>query len=376
MKVALVHESLATFGGAERVLKEMQRVFPEAPLFTLDARPDLARRFGPVTTSFLQRLPRCIRQRRYGLPFYPLAPETFDLARFDVVLSSASAFVKGVVTRPGSLHICYCHAPTRFLWDLSHTVGAEWRYRSVRHGFLQLLLHGLRLWDQLSARRVDVFVANSQNTLQRITKYYRRSAVLLYPPVDPLYFQAGEGAPLPRAVFLCVSRLSPYKRLDMVIETFNKLGLPLMVVGEGRDEARLRRLTGPTVTLLGFVPDRELARLYAAARAVIFPSDDDFGLVPVEAMAAGTPVLALRRGGVQETVVEGVTGEFFDEPLEEMLADCVRRFLECEHTYDHTAIRAHAARFTAARFRQELKTLVEREWTHRHVRAPRPAALV
>lgn len=376
MRVALVHESLAAYGGAERVLAEMQHVFPEAPLFTLEAAPAVARRFRPLSTSFLQRLPRWVRKRRFGLPLYPLAPETFDLSRYDVVLTSASAFVKGVVTRPGSIHICYCHSPTRFLWDLSHTVGEEWRHRSVRHGLLQLTLHGLRMWDQMAARRVDVFVANSRTTKERIAKYYRRDAVVLTPPVAGAHVHGAVRDAEERTIFLCVSRLSPYKRVDLVIETCTKLNLPLVVAGAGRDQSRLRRLAGPTVSLRGFVPEEELLRLYATARAVIFPSDDDFGLVPIEAMAAGTPVLALRRGGARETVVEGTTGEFFDEPVEELLADCIRRFLDREHAYDRAAIRAHAAQFSADHFRRELIRLVERTWEMKQRRTLKSAALV
>jgi glycosyltransferase involved in cell wall biosynthesis len=291
------------------------------------------------------------------------------------VLTSASAFAKGIVTRQGTVHVCYCHAPTRFLWDQTHDILAESRGRGMVHSLLQCTLHVLRLWDQMSARRVDEFVANSETTRARIAKYYRRDATVLYPPVDLARFRPTGRAAGPRTTFLCVSRLSPYKRVDLVIETFNKLELPLTVVGTGRDRSRLERMAGPTVTLLGFVPEEELPRLYATARAVIFPSDDDFGLVPVEAMASGTPVLALRRGGARETVVEGVTGEFFDEPLEELLADCVRRFLDREHTYDQSAIRAHTAQFTAERFRSELRSLVERSWELRQRRAQRAVTL-
>lgn len=384
MKVALVHESLSTLGGAERVLKEMTRVFPEAPVYALEASPSLPTFSSHhVQTSFLQRLPRFLREHRLALPLYPTAPETFDLSQFDVVLTSSSAFAKGIITRPGSLHVCYCHAPTRFLWDWYHEVLSEVPAGSIRRAALIAVLHGLRLWDQAAARRVDLFLANSETTRARIAKYYGRDAIVLYPPVQ---VENEAGGARPRAVeisaetrgFLFVGRLSPYKGAALAIETFKKLELPLLVVGAGRAERRLRRLAGRTVKFRGFVPDGELPALYAQARAVIFPSDDDFGLVPVEAMAAGTPVLALRRGGATETIIEGITGEFFDEPLEELLADCVRRFLERAGRYDQDTLRAQAARFSPDRFRANLRTILERAWEDRQRRthtARRPVPL-
>lgn len=361
MKVALVHESLTARGGAERVLAELQRVFPDAPLYVLESSPQAVRTPAGVHTSFLNRLPSAVRKRRFHLPLAPVAPETFDLSDYDVVISSASAFAKGIITRPGSLHLCYCHSPTRYLWDATADVVRELPPGTVRKGLLAVTFHVLRLWDRSAARRVDRFITNSETTKARIRKYYGRDAVVIPPPVQLGPRVSGSGQ-RERRYFLFVGRLSPSKRADLVVEAFNKLALPLVIAGEGRDRKRLERSRGPTVTLLGAVPDDALPRLYAGARAVIFPSDDDFGLVPLEANAAGTPVLALRRGGATETVIEGVTGEFFDEPAEEFLADCVRRFLEREGSYHPDVLRAHAARFSADRFRHAISAFVHEAW--------------
>lgn len=357
MKVALVHESLAVRGGAERVIEELARTFPEAPVYTLEKEHHGLLADRDVRVSFLRHLPTTFRRHRWLLPLSPIAAETFDLSFSDVVISSSSAFAKGIVTRPNTLHICYCHAASRFLWDAYPEILAEHR-GSVRRGLLQITLHALRLWDRAASRRVDFFVANSETTRGRIRKYYGRNSTVIYPPVNVEYATKRSS---PRRYFLFVGRLSPYKRASLVIHAFNKLELPLVVAGEGRDLRNLQHIAGRTITFRGFVPDAELPDLYGGARAVIFPSDDDFGIVPVEAMAHGTPVIALRRGGATETVVEGITGEFFDEPLEELLADCVRRFLEAEGTYD-AAMRARSARFSPAAFQTNIRAFVEQAW--------------
>ncbi len=363
MKIAIVHESLTRFGGAERVLLELRRAFPEARIYALLKRDAVIREFFPgveIKYSFLGRAPEFLRRHeRLFLPLLPVAPETFDLSGFDVVISSASAFAKGVVTRPGTLHICYCHSPTRYLWDWHQRIMDENPGR-LKHFFLAGLMHYLRIWDQSAAKRTDVFVANSEYTRARIRKYYRREAATIYPPVDIERFLA-----TPRKkgeYFLFIGRLSKYKGAATVVSAFNKLELPLVVAGEGREEKRLRAMADKNVKFRGFVPDKDLPALFASARAVIFPSEDDFGIVPVEAMAAGVPVLALRRGGARETLAEGITGEFYDEQHEAYLAECVRLFLEKEGSYGEGAIRSRARRFSTAVFRAEIKRFVETEW--------------
>jgi glycosyltransferase involved in cell wall biosynthesis len=374
MNVALVHESLTHLGGAERVLRELHGLFPDAPIYALHHDEEVVRELLPnadVRLSFLRKFPRFMRRReRLLLPLLPVAPETFDLSDFDVVISSASAFAKGVVTRPGTLHLCYCHSPTRYLWDWYPQIFRERNMRGIKRAAVTALLHGLRLWDQSAARRVDLYVTNSQATRARIRKYYGRDAAVIHPPVDIERFTSQKDAvrrPAAAGIqrdgyFLVVSRLSPYKRTDLVVNTFNKLELPLVVIGSGSEERKLRRLAGPTVSVRGFVPDSELPRWYAGARAVIFAPEDDFGIVPVEAMASGTPVLAFRGGGALETVVEGVTGEFFDEPVEAFLAEAVRRFLEKERHYDSTILRRHAEQFSRSRFRATFMRFLEKAW--------------
>ncbi len=363
MKVALVHESLTHLGGAERVLVELHALFPAAPLYTLFHDERVTASLMPhaiVRPSFFSRLPRALRHReRLLLPLLPVVPETFDLSEYDVVVSSASAFAKGIVTRPGTLHICYCHSPTRYLWDWTHHVLDDHRLHGIRRGVLITFLHYLRLWDQAAARRVDAFVTNSEATRGRIQKYYGREAVVIYPPVDVQRFIPTSSH---RGYFLVVSRLTPYKRVELVIQAFNKLELPLVIAGEGRERARLERLAGPHVTFRGFVDDRELPALYAGARAVLFAGEDDFGIVPVEAMASGKPVIAYRRGGVLESVIEGVTGEFFDEPVEAVLAETVRQFLEKEGSYSRTVIRSRAEEFSPERFRDRMQRFIENTW--------------
>lgn len=363
MKVALVHESLTRLGGAERVLSELHKIYPDAPIYALLHEKKVTQSLlgnANLHFSFLRRFPEFMRKReRLFLPLLPVVPETFDLSRYDVVISSASAFAKGVVTRPGTLHICYCHSPTRYLWDWYPHILEEFGGGSVRYGLLSILLHYMRLWDQAASKRVDVFIANSNATAAKIKKYYGRSSTIIYPPVEVGKYEPKKNN---EGYFLIVSRLSPYKRIDLAVHAFNKLELPLIIVGEGRDKERLVEIAGPKIKFKGFVGDNELQNLYAGARAVIFPGEDDFGIVPVEAMAVGKPVIALRRGGVCETVVEGVTGEFFDEPHEALLAEAVRAFMEREQDYNYLKIREQAEKFSVEIFKNKMKNFVYDQW--------------
>lgn len=363
MKVALVHESLTRLGGAERVLAEMHSVYPTAPIYALLHETKVVKNLFPdanIHLSFLKRFPEFIREReRLFLPILPVVPETFDLSSFDVVVSSASAFAKGVVTRPGTLHICYCHSPTRYLWDWYPQIFKENSFGKFRNSLLAILLHYLRVWDAAAARRVDKFIANSKATQERIKKYYGRGSEIIFPPVDVDKFKPTSKN---KGYFLVVSRLSPYKRIDLAINAFNKLELPLVVVGEGRERTRLEKMSQKNIKFKGFVPDEGLSEIYAGARALIFPGEEDFGIVPVEAMASGKPVIALRRGGALETIIPGVTGEFFDEAHEALLAETVRQFLEKENSYQPEIIRTQAEKFSAEVFRNKLKSFVERNW--------------
>ena len=363
MKVALVHESLTRLGGAERVLGQMHLLYPDAPIYALLHEGTVTQELlhgANLHFSFLRRFPEFLRKReRLFLPLLPIVPETFDLSRFDVVISSASAFAKGVVTRPGTMHVCYCHSPTRYLWDWYPHILEEFGRSKIKHTFLSILLHYLRLWDQAAAKRVDYFVANSKATAGRIKKYYGMDSEVIYPPVDINKYRPTKEN---KGYFLIVSRLAPYKKIDTAIHAFNKLELPLVIAGEGRDRARLESIAGPKISFKGFVTDAMLPDLYAGARAVIFPGEDDFGIVPVEAMASGKPVIALRRGGALETVIEGVTGEFFDESHEAILAETMRQFLEKENSYDCDIIRKQAEKFSEEIFKNNLDRFIQEKW--------------
>ncbi len=361
LKIALVHEYLTRHGGAERVLSRFATLYDDSDIYTLLYNPTrMSQVFNPdrVYTSFLQKLPLFLRNRpKYLGLLAPSAVESFDLARYDVILSSSNSFAKGVITKPRSLHICYCHAPTSFVWDGFY----QYRKNQQKGWFLNFgmafLAHYLRQWDKQAADRVDYFIANSKTTQKRIKKFYRRDSEVIYPPVEVSRFS-------PTAehdgTFLMVSQLTPYKNIDIAIEAFNKLRLPLVIIGEGADRGRLEKLAGDTVTFKGYLSDEEVVQYYQRCKAFIFAGKDDFGIAPVEAMAAGKPVLALREGGATETIVEGTTGEFFDGAIPELLADVVRRLVSGYERYDSKTIRAQAEKFSQEVFDQKIQDYMKK----------------
>ncbi len=360
MKVALVHDHLIQNGGAERVLAALQAMWPDAPTYTLAYdKAHMAPEFGhrDIRTSFLQRIPGGLKRLRWFLPFMPTATESYDLSQYDVVISSSSAFAKGVITSPRSVHICYCHTPTRYLWEdtLSYLgeLRAPWFAKSLLPGFLTWL----RTWDRLAADRVDFFIANSETVKRRIAKYYRRDSTVISPPVDTERFSISTN---PKKYYLVGGRLVDYKRYDIVVEAFTKLGVPLKVFGSGPAEKELRRIAGPNVEFLGRVSDDERARLFADAIAFLHPHEEDFGITAIESMASGRPVIAYRRGGATETVVDGVTGVFFDEQSWEELADTVMHF--DASMFIPEKIRAHAEQFSTAVFRKAMQSFVREKW--------------
>lgn len=355
MRVALVHDWLINFGGAERVLQELAAMFPEAPIYVGVADP---RRFPAwlegrrVNTSSVSRWPGAMRYYNRYLPFLAMAFEHFDFSQFDLVISSSAAVAKGVVTGANTRHLAYVHTPMRYAWDFYHQY-REREARGITRRLMGPVFHYLRLWDRAVADRVDLMVANSWTVRERILKHYRRPARVIYPPVDVDRFQ-----PEPvEDFYLVLSRLVPYKRVDLAIQAANRLGLRLVVAGSGPDLRRLRRLAGPTVQFLGRVDAETRSRLMARAQALIFPGEEDFGIVPVEMQAAGRPVLALGRGGALETVVEGVSGLFFSEPELDHLIDAIERFQR--HAWDPQAIRQNALRFGPERFRAQMERAVQ-----------------
>ncbi|MEM0979446.1 MAG: glycosyltransferase family 4 protein [Cyanobacteria bacterium P01_H01_bin.58] len=364
MKLAIAHEWLDTYAGSERVVEQILNVYPEADLFSLvDFLASDERSFihhKAVTTSFIQNLPRARKHFRQYLPFMPLAIEQFDLTAYDVVVSSHHAVTKGVITRADQLHISYVHTPIRYAWDL------QWQYleqanlkRGLKSALTRLILHYLRLWDVSTANRVDRFVANSRFIAQRIWKTYRRRATVIYPPVAVHRFRADR----PRDEFyLTVSRFVPYKRVDLTIAAFNQLGLPLVVIGEGSERHRLQRYARPNIEFLGYQPDNVVIDHMERCKAFIFPAEEDFGITPVEAQAAGSPVIAYGRGGVTETVVAGKTGLFFPTQTVDALADAVQAFEHRSLPTSASDIRHHAEQFSESHFRQRFQQLLEDTW--------------
>lgn len=358
MKVALVHDYLNQMGGAERVVLALHEIFPDAPLYTSiydPQRVDAAFGNMDIRTSFMQKLPMVTKHHQPYLPLYPFAMESLDLREYDLVLSSSSAFGKGVITRPETLHICYCHTPMRWCWNYEEYVERE-KLGGVARKVLPPLITGLRIWDQVSAMRVDHFIANSPVIAERIRKYYRRESVVIPPPVEASRFPFDPDA-VPEDYFLALGRLIPYKRFDLAIEACNQLQLPLVIIGGGRDLERLQRLAGPTIRFLGHLSDEDVIHYFTHCRAFLFPGDEDFGITPLEAQAAARPVIAYGAGGALASVVDGVTGTFFHEQTAESLATVLASF--DERAYNPLAIRNHALEFDTPRFQRRILQFVE-----------------
>ena len=355
-RVAIVHDYLNQWGGAERVLEEMHTLWPNAPIFTSiydRERMPASYRNWPIRTTPMQHLPGIARHHQPYLPLYPLAFSRLDLRDYDLIISSSSAFAKNIYPAPGATHICYCHSPMRFAWNAADYARRE-RLGGPTKRALAPLLRALRRWDKRGTARVNHLIANSAVVADRIRRFYGRDSTVIHPPVRT-DIPAARGEP--GDFYLIVTRLVPYKRLDIVVEAFTRLGLPLRIAGVGRDRAALEALAGPTITFLGGITDAEKDRLYGECRATIFPAEDDFGIAQVEAQAAGRPVIAYRAGGATETVVDGVTGIFFDAQTPDALIAAVER--REATTFDAETIRAHARLFDAAVFRQRLREFVE-----------------
>jgi glycosyltransferase involved in cell wall biosynthesis len=391
LRVAIVHDFLVQYGGAERGLEVLCEMYPEAPIYTLLYDKEKMRgKFANkvVFTSFLQKFPKCLRKRyRYLLPLMPTAPETFDLREFDLVISSSGAWSKGIVTRLNTLHVAYLHSPMRFAWDYNERYLQENR-KDWTAFFVRPILNYLRLWDKAAADRPDYLIANSKYTQARIKKYYGRESVIIYPPAVNFQFPISPAESGSRQggdnfqsnlnfqnsnleidskfkiknskFFLIVSRLSAYKKIDIVIEAFNKLELPLIIIGEGPQEKYLKKIANKNISFLGWQSDERIKEYYSNARAFVFPGVDDFGMAPVEAMSFGTPVLAIRKGGAKEIVIEGQTGEFFDAATPEVIADGVRRLAENEKKYDKQIIINRAREFSRERFVREFGEYINR----------------
>lgn len=369
MKLALAHDWLNQLGGAENVLEQMAGMFPGAPVFTTIYAPRLmpaAYRRWDIRLTWLNRAPKIHQHHQPYLPLYPAAVSRMNFDGFDVILSNKSGFIHGLQHRPNQLHICYCLAPTRYVWDYGSYAAREdfGRWLGVA---IKPLIKYLQRWDYSAAQLprpaakgpgVHHFIAISTEIQARVQKYYGRNSVIIYPPVDVNRFRPAERPD--GSYYLIVSRLIPYKRIDLAVQAASRLGRRLIVVGDGRNRPQLEALAGPTVEFKGRLPWPQVVELMANCRAFLFPGFEDFGIAPVEAQAAGRPVIALAKGGALDTIIEGETGLFFKEPSVETLAAAIERFESM--SFDPQAARANALRFSNERFRQELRAFVEEKW--------------
>lgn len=360
MRVAIVHDYLTQFGGAERVLKVLMDLFPHAPVYTLVHDPRVTQGLldpHRLRTSFLQRIPLARSRHRLFPIVMPIAVEQFDLSAYDIVISASHSFGKGVITKPETLHVSYCFTPLRYAWDDSHRYVREFGVPAIARALIPLALTYVRVWDQAAAARVDRFFAISRFVAERIRKYYGVAAGVIYPPVETGAFHLSAAV---GGRYLVVSRLLPYKRIDLAIEACNRLRVPLDIVGVGPEAGRLKALAGPTIRFLGFQSDAVIARLYATAKAFLFPQEEDFGLTPIEAAASGRPVVAYRGGGALETVAEGDTGVFFNQQTPDALAAAIEE--AARRRWDPARIRTHALRFDAAVFRAVFLSTLQELW--------------
>lgn len=362
MRIALVHDYLVQYGGAERVLEVFGEIFPDAPIYTLVYDRNLFKeKFyrKQIYTSFLQSMPFSKSRHRLFPIFMPMAIESFDFSSFDVVLSDSNSYAKGIISGPGTLHICYCHTPMRYAWDDYYSYTENFSVAKMIRRAIPLAMNYLRLWDKISADRVDKFITNSSFVAKRVTKYYRRSAEVIYPPVNLSFFNQGKTREK-GDFFLVVGRLIPYKRFDLVIGAFNTLGLPLKIIGDGPGAGRLKKKAKSNIEFLGWRSDEDIRDYYAKAKAFLFPQEEDFGIVALESLASGTPVIAYRGGGVLEIVKDGVNGMFFDTQTVDAIVDAVREFNNMN--FDAEKIKQSVESFDKEIFKKKIKEFVEREW--------------
>lgn len=357
LKVAIVHYWFVSQRGGEKVVDQLCSLFPEADIFTLildhKSLSPLCSRHN-IFSSFVDKIPFAKNCYKYYLPLMPLALEQFELQGYDLVISSESGPAKGVLTSAHTLHICYCHTPMRYVWDMYHDYMSN--SGKIKRLLMAPILHYLRIWDRLSADRVDYFVANSANVSRRIAKHYRREAEVVYPPVATDDFFISDRH---EDFYLVVGQLVGYKRVDLAVKAFTRSGKRLVIIGEGEEMRNLRAIAGRNVDFLGRQPLDVLRDHYSRCKALVFPGEEDFGIVPVEAMASGRPVIAYGKGGALETVVEGKTGIFFHEQTEKALMDAVARFEGMLGQFQPEEIRAHAINFGQTRFQSEILKVIQ-----------------
>ncbi len=361
MKIAIVHDWLPFMGGAENVVTNMMEVFPEAVLYTSICNKDRLTgklKETEIVTTHLQKKKKEIINHRKLFPFMPTAMESIDLTSYDIVISSSSSVAKSVITGPDTLHICYCHTPMRYGWEFMHNYIGELSGKGrFKNKLKSYFMSFMRVWDYASSARVDVYVANSVNVAKRIKKHYRRDAYVIHPPVRGNIFQiSNENGDF----YLCVSRLQEYKRVDIAVEACTKLNVPLVVIGDGPEQQKLKKMAGSCVKFLGRVSDDVIREHYGKCKAFLFPGEEDYGITPLEAQASGRPVIAYGKGGVLETVIAGETGVFFKEQTVESMIEAIKKAKKIE--FQKEKLREHAMEFDEEVFRNRLKRFVEEQY--------------
>ena len=366
MRVAIIQDWLVTVGGSDKVAKAIFDVFPDADIYTLVAKKEICDELGipwdRVHTSFIQKMPFSKNKHRAYLPLFPFAVEQFDLRGYDVIISSSHCVAKGILKKADQLHICYCHSPIRYVWDMHNEYLEEsGLVKGFKSWMARYLLHRIRQWDLLSSFRVDYFVSNSDNVGKRIKATYRRESTTIHPNIDISHFELCEEK---QDYYLTCSRLVAYKKIDLVIEAFNQMSdKKLYVVGDGPNINTYRKMAGPNVVIMGYQPFSVLKEKMQHAKAFIFAADEDFGMLPIEAESCGTPVIAYGHGGSLETVSEGKTGLFFKKQTSEAIIDAVNRFESLgERPFDNKECRKWAEHFSEERFKREIRSFVEEKY--------------
>ncbi len=360
MKIALVHDFLTQEGGAEKVLLAIHEIYPEAPIYVLFYDKDKVQnnfKNKNIKTSFLQKFPFAKKKYQWYLSLMPSAIEHLNLKDFDIIISSCSAFSKGIITQPKTLHICYCHTPTRYLWTDTHEYIQNLNQNILIKKYLPFVLQKLRIWDRLAAERVDKFIANSKNVQNRIKKFYNRESIVIYPPVEVENFSISNKI---ENYYLTGGRLVSYKKFDLVIKAFNIIKKPLKIFGTGPELNKLKKISNKNIEFVGKVSQNELKILYNSAKAFIHPQIEDFGITAIESMASGRPVIGLKEGGLKETLIHNETGIFFQNQKIKDIIKAIRIFEN--QKFNPEKIRQHSLQFSKENFKKQLKQFIENEW--------------
>ncbi len=363
MKIAIVTDWLTNYGGAESVISAFHDLFPNSPIYTTMYKPKAMRELGKIKdirTTYLDKIP--FVKHQWMLGFMPTAIEMMNLDEFDIVLSSCHSVSKGIITKPSTLHICYCHTPMRYAWESWDLETRLKRFPRFLHGIIRKQIDKIREWDYCASKRVDEYIANSNYTSSQIKKYYKEDSSVIYPPVRSQNFKKIDNPT--NDFYFAAGRLIPYKKFTLLVETFNENGLPLKIAGTGNDYEKLKKMAKPNVEILGRVSDEKLKDLYANCKAFLFPQVEDAGIVPLEAMISGRPVIAFNRGGSLDTMIEDKTGVFFEEQTAESLNKAIKRFETMK--FDSDFIHDHAAKYDIEIFKDRIRSFVEEKWEKFH----------